>query len=82
MVNEKNNKQKTTEERLSMRYSILVWAAGAVLGWVVAVVSVWTAMNNTNGNIAGNLPTNPEQLEQIMPAAGADQTKKKPEDNN
>ncbi|MBL4894978.1 MAG: hypothetical protein JKY59_08970 [Emcibacter sp.] len=74
MVNKARNKQGIEDERLSMRHSLVVWVAGAVLGWVVAVVSVWTALNTTDSNIAANTPSTAEQMEQIMPAAG-DSTK-------
>lgn len=75
MVNNSKDSKDTNEERLSMRNSIMVWVAGAVLGWVVAVVSVWTALNTPESNIAKNTPTDAEKMEQIMPAAG-DQNKK------
>jgi len=71
MVNKVHKKKDTTEKRLSMRHSLMVWVAGAILGWVVAVVSVWTALNTTaDSDIAKNSPSNAEQMEQIMPAAG------------
>jgi len=71
MVNNAHIMQDKKEDRLSMRHSLMVWVAGAVLGWVVAVVSVWTALNTTvDSNIANNAPTTAEQMEQIMPAAG------------
>jgi len=67
--------QNKKEDRLSMRHSLMVWIAGAVLGWVVAVVSVWTALNNTDSNIAENSPSSAEQMEKIMPAAGDQKNK-------
>lgn len=70
MVNNLNISQDKKNGRLSMRHSVMVWVAGAILGWVVAVASVWTALNNTDSNIANNTPTKAEQMEQIMPAAG------------
>ncbi len=71
MVNNADIVQDKKEDRLSMRHSLMVWVAGAVLGWVVAVMSVWTALNTTeDSNIANNAPTTAEQMEQIMPAAG------------
>lgn len=74
MVNKMFNSQNNSSSRLSMRHSLMVWVAGAVLGWVVAVMSVWTALSTpSNGNIAENSPSQAEQMEQmeqIMPAAG------------
>ncbi|VAV86904.1 hypothetical protein MNBD_ALPHA02-276 [hydrothermal vent metagenome] len=64
------NKQDKEEGRLSMRNSLIVWISGAILGWVVAVVSVWTALSTTDSNIAANSPTTAEKMEQIMPASG------------
>ena len=64
------NKQDKEEGRLSMRNSLIVWISGAILGWVVAVVSVWTALSTTDSNIAANSPTTAEKMEQIAPAAG------------
>ncbi|WP_339864235.1 hypothetical protein [Paremcibacter congregatus] len=76
MVNNARIKKNSKEDRLSMRHSLIVWVAGAVLGWVVAVVSVWTALNTTDSNIADNSPSQAEKLEQIMPAAGDQKDKK------
>jgi len=71
MVNNIRNTKNSKDDRLSMRHSLMVWIAGAVLGWVVAVVSVWTALNTTaDSNIAKNSPSTAEQMEQILPAAG------------
>jgi len=70
MVTDMRNIEDKKEDRLSMRNSLMVWVAGAVLGWVIAVASVWTALNNTDSNIANNSPSQAEQMEQIMPAAG------------
>ncbi|MCF6216249.1 MAG: hypothetical protein L3J58_08745 [Emcibacter sp.] len=75
MVTNARNIQDKKEDRLSMRHSLMVWVAGAVLGWVVAVVSVWTALNDTGSNIADNSISPAEQMEQIMPAAGNQEKK-------
>ncbi|PCI46159.1 MAG: hypothetical protein COB49_09000 [Alphaproteobacteria bacterium] len=80
MVNNTRTSQDKKNNRLSMRHSLMVWVAGAVLGWIVAVVSVWTALNNTNNhNIAENSPSTAEQMEQIMPAAGDEDSQTEPE---
>lgn len=70
MVNNLNISQENKNSRLSMRNSVMVWVAGAVLGWIVAVASVWTVMDNSNSNIAKNTPSEAEKMEQIMPASG------------
>jgi len=71
MVNNARNTKNSKDDRLSMRHSLMVWVAGAVLGWVVAVVSVWTALNTTtDSNVAKNSPSTAKQMEQILPAAG------------
>lgn len=75
MVTNARNIQDKKEDRLSMRHSLMVWVAGAVLGWVVAVVSVWTALNDTGSNIASNNVSPAEQMEQIMPASGSQEKK-------
>ncbi len=80
MVNNAQDNKEAKEERLSMRNSIMVWVAGAVLGWIVAVVSVWTALSTTDNNIAKNNAPDAEQLEEIMPAAG-DPKKKQDTEN-
>lgn len=79
MVNRLQNKLKDKDDRLSMRNSLIVWVAGAVLGWVVAVVSVWTTLSSTEHNIAENNPADAEQMQQIMPAAGDEEPGAKPE---
>ncbi len=56
--------------RLSMRNSLMVWIVGAILGWVVAIASVWTAMNTNDSDIASNALSDAEQMEKIVPAAG------------
>ncbi len=75
MENNMQNAQDYAKDRLSMRHSIMIWVAGAVLGWVVAVLSGWTALNTTDSSIAENIPTIAENMEQIMPAAGDNKNK-------
>lgn len=82
MVNNAQDNKEAKEERLSMRNSIMVWIAGAILGWIVAVVSVWTAMSTTDSNIAKNTSPDAEQMEKIMPAAGDPDKNQKPKDEN
>lgn len=80
MVNNARNTKDPAKDRLSMRYSLMVWITGAVLGWVVAVVSVWTALNTTTqSNVARNSPSTAEQMEQIVPASGGEQDPRKAE---
>ena len=40
----------------SLRKSIVVWIAGAVLGWVIAVVTVYNALRTTEATIAETRP--------------------------
>ncbi len=40
----------------SLRKSIIVWIAGAVLGWVIAVVSIYNVLRNSEANIAETQP--------------------------
>lgn len=40
----------------SLRKSIVVWIAGAVLGWVIAVVTVYNALRHSEANIAETRP--------------------------
>lgn len=47
----------------SLRKSIVVWIAGAVLGWVIAVVTVYNALRTPEANIAETQPV----LEQLAP---------------
>jgi hypothetical protein len=79
------SERKHKEDRLSVRTSIIVWLGGAVLGWVVAVLAIYTVLrapdkdvtglNASKGSIqqATGSPTdggNPANLSAIEPAAG------------
>lgn len=70
MVNNTPEPQDKENGRLSMRNSLMVWIGGAILGWVVAVVSVWFALNSSDNDIALNDLSEAEHMEQIVPAAG------------
>lgn len=84
-----NNTQDKNMNRLSMRHSIMVWVAGAILGWFVAVVSVWSVLKTTESNIAENTPEQEqispdaaEKMEQVLPAAGPQDEEKLPTEDN
>jgi hypothetical protein len=76
--------QDNEKDRLSWRNSVLVWVVGAVLGWVVAVVAVYSALRSEDSAmIAQDRPALPEgheladdskarELNEVMPAAGDD----------
>ena len=66
-------------EPLSIRRSIIVWLAGGVVGWVVAVVLIYGTIRATsNDNFVENAPEEAERsiavdeqtLQDISPAAG------------
>jgi len=58
-------------DRMSLRNSLLVWVFGAVLGWVVAVVAIYTIIRTAdNSHITERNSAPDAQLEQIAPAAG------------
>lgn len=65
-------------ERMSMRNSLLVWVSGAVLGWVVAVVAVYSALRTDEDTIIAQDPAPrpsmareaPTGLDAIEPAGG------------
>lgn len=78
MVNNESTPQGNKSDRLSMRHSLMVWIAGAILGWVVAVVSVWSALNTTDMNIAQKPLSEAEKMEQIIPAAGNEKPTENP----
>ncbi|MAU41790.1 MAG: hypothetical protein CMF31_09220 [Kordiimonas sp.] len=74
-----NDLDNNDQNRLSLRHSVLVWVAGAVLGWVVAVVSVYSALRVPENEFAEtdqliapetDLAADPAELDKIMPAAG------------
>ncbi|MFC7049358.1 hypothetical protein [Emcibacter nanhaiensis] len=83
-----DNTENNSDERLSMRQSVMIWVVGAVLGWVVAVASVYSALRSPESEIAENKapleekisPEDAEKVQEIMPAAG--QEDKKSEDEN
>lgn len=79
-----DNAQNNKDGRLSMRHSVMVWVAGAVLGWGVAVVSVYNALrsDDTIAEISepenqGDILNEGERMEKIMPASGQAETPEK-----
>lgn len=77
---------KTTDyddnERMTVRNSLLVWVSGAVIGWVVAVMVIYSALrapdepmmaedNRQNPPALADEIT-PDMLNEIAPAAGSD----------
>lgn len=78
-----NLSQDDGGNRMSMRNSLLVWVFGAVLGWVVAVVAVYSIIRDEGDRvIAGQVKQETEMqqkavagdkatdLNAIQPAAG------------
>ena len=70
-------------EPLSIRRSIIVWLAGGVFGWVLAVVLIYGTIRITShenvAEDAANQPPNAvateeKKLQDIAPAAGGTQT--------
>jgi hypothetical protein len=56
-------------EPLSIRRSVIVWLAGGVFGWVIAVVLIYGTIRATSyDNIAKN-----RQQEQSLPATATDE---------
>jgi hypothetical protein len=51
-----DNEKRKKEDRLSIRTSVIVWLSGAVLGWVVAVLAVYTILRAPDSNISANKP--------------------------
>ncbi|WP_321389626.1 hypothetical protein [Emcibacter sp.] len=80
-----DNTEKNSDERLSMRQSVMIWVVGAVLGWVVAVASVYSALRTPESDIATNnapleetiSPEDAAKVQEIMPAAGEEKTENK-----
>ena len=78
MASKRYQKRRSKKQPLPLRHSVIIWAGGAILGWLVAVASVWLVLNNnTETEIAQKqfpdtelTPEEVEKLEQIMPAAG------------
>ena len=78
--------EKSDLDRMSVRHSLLVWVSGAVLGWVVAVVAIYSILRTGDepmiakqvnpGTTAapvvqGTDPESlPESLNEIQPASG------------
>ena len=74
--------EKSDPSRMSLRHSLLVWVSGAVLGWVVAVVAIYSILrtgdepmiaeqvdpSKTSTPIAQE--DDPESLNTIQPASG------------
>lgn len=70
------------KDRLSWRNSVLVWVSGAVLGWVVAVVAVYSVIRTEEDALIARPPSDPkpqsefaddpdaDRLNEVMPAAG------------
>ncbi|WP_417318997.1 hypothetical protein [Emcibacter sp.] len=83
-----DNTDKNSDERLSMRQSVMIWVVGAVLGWVVAVASVYSALRSPDSEIAKNTlhkeetvsPEDAEKVQEIMPAAGQNKQERKEDD--
>ncbi|MDA5193610.1 hypothetical protein [Govanella unica] len=79
-----NLSQDDNSNRMSMRNSLLVWVFGAVLGWAVAVVAVYsiirdegdravatnTSEPHTNQKKTIAQPKEADELNAIEPAAG------------
>lgn len=76
---------KKREDRLSIRTSVIVWLSGAVLGWVVAVLVVYSIIrvpdNNMSDTFSGkpavmqakqdsSKSANPDDLSRIETASG------------
>tara|TARA_B100001939_G_C16946159_1_gene620456 strand:+ start:6170 stop:6433 length:264 start_codon:yes stop_codon:yes gene_type:complete len=84
-----DNSDKDEEDRLSMRQSVMIWIVGAILGWLVAVASVYTALRAPDSDIASDQPASQndvspedaERVQEIMPAAGSDEEKKPSKDD-
>jgi len=55
-------------EPLSIRRSIIVWIAGAVLGWVIAVVTIYGVLRS--GDHASSIAHEEQTLQNISPGAG------------
>ncbi len=89
-MSEDKNKDNNTlrkSDRLSIRTSVFVWLGGAVLGWVVAVIAIYTLLRAPESTIAEapkanpaieealSRPdiTDPEALSEIAPAAGGNE---------
>lgn len=79
-----NISDQDDKDRLSWRNSVLVWVSGAVLGWVIAVVAVYSVLRTEETSHIAQEPAatepdtgfademNAQEMNQIMPAAGED----------
>src|SRR5690606_3867266 len=79
-----NISDQDDKDRLSWRNSVLVWVSGAVLGWVIAVVAVYSVIRTEEASHMAQQPAALEQessfaddldaqeMNQIMPATGED----------
>lgn len=73
---------KKREDRLSIRTSVIVWLSGAVLGWVVAVLVIYSIIRVPDSNPISGSPAimeakkhspesaNPDDLSRIETASG------------
>ncbi len=71
-----HNQNSTPQDRLSMRKSVLIWIAGAMLGWVFAFVGIYSFLRFTDHSSSPhNQPSlatdyDARSLSEIEPAAG------------
>jgi hypothetical protein len=63
---------KNNSGRLSMRTSILVWTAGIMLGWGIAVVTAYVLIRNHEpaSQVSEGSDAKARELNAIAPAAG------------
>ncbi|GAB4140911.1 MAG: hypothetical protein Tsb0016_08270 [Sphingomonadales bacterium] len=81
------NQNPSPPDRLSLRKSVLIWIAGAMLGWVFAFVGIYSFLRFTDhsGGSHGqpSLATDYDarSLSEIEPAAGPATTPKPQQDD-